>query len=86
LLDGAFGLIGNTRSRQMTKYIEKDPVHVVEDDDIRPPPPYEEEGPPQVVTADTVRQAPRGTPVLWVLIAGLAAIGIAWVIIDKVIY
>jgi hypothetical protein len=70
----------------MTKLVQEDSVHIVEEDDIRPPPHYREDGPPQVITADTARQAPRGTPVLWVLIAGLVAIGIAWVVIQYVVY
>ena len=70
----------------MSKLVEKDPVHLVEEDNITPPPHYEEDGPPQVVTSDTARQGPRGTPVLWVLIAGLIAIGIAWVVIHWYVY
>ena len=70
----------------MSKLVEKDPVHLVEEDNITPPPHYEEGGPPQVVTSDTARQGPRGTPVLWVLIAGLIAIGIAWVVIHWYVY
>jgi hypothetical protein len=70
----------------MSKLVEKDPVHYVEEDNITPPPHYEEDGPPQVVTSDTARQGPRGTPVLWVLIAGLIAIGVAWVVIHWFVY
>ena len=62
----------------MSKLVEKDSVHLVEEDNITPPPHYDEDGPPQVVTSDTARQGPRGTPVLWVLIAALILVGIAW--------
>ncbi len=65
----------------MTKLVDKDSTRIVEEDNITPPPMYEE-GKPQVVTADTARQGPRGTPVLWVLIVAivLAAVGMigAW--------
>jgi hypothetical protein len=63
----------------MTKLVEKDSIHVVEEDNITPPPHYEEVDSPQIITSDMARQGPRGTPVLWVLVAGLVAIGIAWV-------
>jgi hypothetical protein len=66
----------------MTKLVDKDATHIVEEDNVTPPPMYEE-GRPQIVTADTARNGPRGTPVLWVLIAAcvLAAAGIlaAWI-------
>ena len=35
---------------------------------------YSETDGPQVVTADTARQAPLGKPVLWVLVAGLVLV------------
>jgi hypothetical protein len=70
----------------MTKLVEQDRLHTVEEDNIQPPPPYQEEGPPQIVTADTARQAPRGAPVLYVLIAALAAIGVAWIAVEKLVY
>ena len=63
----------------MTKLVEKDPNHIVEEDDIVPPPMYKENGPPQIVTADTARQGPLGKPVLYVLIAGLALVCIGFV-------
>lgn len=66
----------------MTKLVEKDPIHIVEEDNIQPPPHYQEGGPPQIVTADTARQAPAGVPVLWVLVGGLAAVAIGWLIVD----
>lgn len=66
----------------MTKLVEQDPIHVVEEDNIEAPPHYEGAGRPQIVTADTVAQAPRGVPVLWVLIGGLVAIGVAWLVIS----
>jgi hypothetical protein len=66
----------------MTKLVQRDPLHVVEEDNISPPPHYTEEGPPQVISSDTARQAPRGTRVLWVLIASMIAIFVAWAIVD----
>jgi hypothetical protein len=68
----------------MTKLVEKDSIHTVEEDNIKPPPLYQEGGPPQVLTSDTARQAPRGTRVLWVLVA--LAVGIAWVVIAEFVY
>jgi hypothetical protein len=50
----------------------------IEDDDIRPPPHYREEGPPQVITADTARQAPSGRRVLVMLLGSLFAVAVAW--------
>jgi len=66
--------------------IEKDPTHFVEEDNITPPPHYDEGGPPQNITPDTARQGPRGTPVLWVLVAGLILAGIAWFFIQWYVY
>ena len=57
----------------MTKLVDKDATHVVEEDNIVPPPMYNENR-PQVLTADTARQGPLGTPVFWVLIAGLVLV------------
>jgi hypothetical protein len=54
---------------------------IVEQDHIRPPPHYREDGPPQIVTADTARQGPKGNRVLVVLVASLAALVAAWAII-----
>jgi hypothetical protein len=54
-----------------------------EDDNIRQPPHYREGGPPQVVTADTARQGPSGWRVLIVLVVGLIAAGIAWVVFGQ---
>jgi hypothetical protein len=62
----------------MTRLVEKDPIHIVEEDNIQPPPHYEAGGRPQILTADTARQAPKGVPVLWVLIGGLVIVGLAW--------
>jgi hypothetical protein len=67
----------------MTKLVEKDPIHTIEEDNIQAPPLYEEGGRPQVLTADTARQAPRGTRVLYVLIGALIAVGIAWALIER---
>jgi len=61
----------------MSKLVEKDATHIVEEDDIRPPPLYDEEGDrPQLITADTARQGPLGKPVLWVLLGALALCGL----------
>jgi hypothetical protein len=54
---------------------------IVEDDNIRPPPHYRPNGPPQIVTADTARQGPKGNRVLIVLVVSLAAIAVAWAIV-----
>jgi hypothetical protein len=66
----------------MTRLVEKDANHTVEEDDIVPPPMYVETEGSQIVSADTARQAPLGKPVLWVLIAAvvLACVGLlaAW--------
>jgi hypothetical protein len=67
----------------MSKLVEKDPIHFVEEDNIQPPPHYHEEGPPQIVTSDTARQGPRGTPVLLVLLAALILLGVAWWLMEK---
>jgi len=53
----------------------------VEEDNIRPPPSYLPEGPPQIITADTARQAPLGKRVLVVLLGSLLAIAIGWVVV-----
>jgi len=57
----------------MTKLVDKDSTHIVEEDNITPPPMYED-GRPQVVTSDTARQGPLGKPVLWVLLAALVLV------------
>jgi hypothetical protein len=66
----------------MTRLVEKDATHLVEEDNIQPPPLYEENGPAQIVTSDTARQGPLGLPVLWVLVGGLLAIGVAFFIVE----
>jgi hypothetical protein len=53
---------------------------IIEEDNIQPPPHYRPNGPPQVVTADTARQGPKGNRVLVILVASLVAIGVAWAI------
>ena len=53
----------------------------IEDDNIHPPPHYHEGGPPQVLTADTARQGPKGYRVLWVLLGSLALVAVAWLIV-----
>jgi hypothetical protein len=70
----------------MTKLVEKDSLHTIEEDNIQAPPSYHEKGPPQILTADTARQAPRGKPVLYVLVAALVAIGVAWIVVERLIY
>jgi hypothetical protein len=65
----------------MSKLVDKDALHVVEEDDVRPPPLYDEEaGRPQVVTADTARQGPLGKPVLWVLIGAVVLCGVSFLV------
>jgi hypothetical protein len=59
---------------------------IVEDDNIRPPPHYRPDGPPQTVTADTARQGPTGYRVLVVLVCSLAALGVAWAIVEWLAY
>ncbi len=54
----------------------------IEDDNIRPPPHYREDGPPQVITADTARQGPRGSRVFWVLAVSLALAVVAWFVAE----
>ena len=50
----------------------RDETKLVEPDTRQKPPPSEAAPGPQIVTADTARSAPLGSPVLMVLIAGLA--------------
>lgn len=59
---------------------------IVEDDNIRPPPHYRPDGPPQIVTADTARQGPKGRRVLTVLIVSMVAIAIAWAIVAWLVH
>lgn len=54
----------------------------VEEDSIRPPPRYREDGPPQVITADTARQGPKGYRIFWVLVASLVLAMAAWFVAD----
>ena len=65
----------------MTKLVEKDETHIVEEDNIVPPPMYDETTGPQVITADTARQAPLGKPVFWVLIGALALVCAGFVVV-----
>jgi hypothetical protein len=53
-------------------------ANIVEEDNIRQPPHYREGGAPQVITADTARQGPRGNRVLIILVCSLVAIAIAF--------
>jgi hypothetical protein len=62
--------------------IKTDSNHTVELDNIKPPPHYEDVEGPQILTADTARQGPRGTRVLVVLICGLVAICIAFALVN----
>ena len=61
----------------MSKLLKQDSLHYVEEEDTVPPPMYDENGPPEVLTADMARQGPLGKPVLWVLLAGIALVGVA---------
>jgi hypothetical protein len=61
--------------------IRKDPPRFVEKDDARLPRHDNQTRGPQVLTPDTSRQAPIGTPVLWILVGALAISGAAWVAI-----
>ncbi len=56
---------------------DTDGLRKIEPDNIVRPPPYRE-GRPQVVTGDTVRQAPSGMRVLIVLVISLIALMIIW--------
>ncbi len=62
----------------MTRLVEKDANHIVEEDNIVPPPMYNDNR-PQVLTADTARQAPLGKPVLWVLLAAVALVCVGFI-------
>jgi hypothetical protein len=65
----------------VTTLIKTDSNHTVELDNIVPPPHYKDVKGPQVITADTARQGPLGSPVLGVLIGGLLAVCIAFALI-----
>ncbi|MGO9391395.1 hypothetical protein [Rhodoblastus sp.] len=56
-----------------------DEMREVEPDNIKTPPHYRE-GSEQVVTGDTVRQAPSGWRVLVVLVTSLLAVAIVWLV------
>lgn len=71
----------NRRPRLPPEEIQTGPVTTIEPDDIQPPPHYREDGPPQVITADTARQAPLGPRVLFILIASVVAIVVAFALI-----
>ena len=68
----------------MTKLVEQDANHTVEEDTVTPPPMYQEGGPAQRLTADTARQAPLGKPVLWVLIGALVLCGVAYFVVRMI--
>ena len=70
----------------METLVKTDSIHTVEKDNIQPPPHYDAVKGPQIITSDAARQGPRGWPVLYVLVAGLVAIGIAWIIVAWVVY
>jgi len=70
----------------MGHFVKTDSIHTVEEDNIQPPEHYHPETGPQVITSDTARQGPRGRPVLYVLVAGLIAIGVAWIVIARFVY
>ncbi|MGA2044552.1 MAG: hypothetical protein ABSG83_14420 [Roseiarcus sp.] len=60
-------------------------ANIVEGDDIRPPPHYREGGPPQVATADTARQGPRGGRVLIILMCSLVGIVVAFGLVQLMV-
>ena len=68
----------------MEHLVKQDSVRTIEEDDIHTPPPYKPDGPPQVVTADTARQGPRGRRVLVVLVVSLVAVGAAWALLAAI--
>lgn len=51
--------------------------HIVERDTVTPPPKHTDAH-PAVVTGDTARQAPRGKRVLYVLVAAMVLIALAF--------
>jgi hypothetical protein len=65
----------------MTKLVEKDATHIVEEDNIQHPPLHIDGEAPTVLTADTARQAPLGAPVLWVLVGALVLAGVGWMVV-----
>jgi hypothetical protein len=67
----------------MPEPVKTDSIHTVEPDDIQPPPHYNPAKGPQVITADTARQGPRGGRVLIVLVVAMAAVGIAWLLVNQ---
>lgn len=72
------------RARMSTREpdeIEVGPMTTIEPDNIQQPPHYREDGPPQIITADTARQAPMGSRVLFVLIASVIAIVVAFAVV-----
>jgi hypothetical protein len=58
--------------------IRTDSIHTIEPDNIAPPPHYNDVVGPQIVTSDTARQGPLGSPVLAVLIGGVVAVCLAF--------
>jgi hypothetical protein len=61
--------------------IKTDSIHTVEEDNIRPPPHYNAVKGPQIITSDTARQGPLGSPVLAVLVGGIVAVCIAFALV-----
>ena len=61
--------------------IKTDSNHTVELDNIRPPPHYDDVAGPQIITSDTARQGPLGSPVLAVLVGGIVAVCIAFALV-----
>jgi hypothetical protein len=61
--------------------VKTDSNHTVELDNIVPPPHYGDVKGPQIVTSDTARQGPLGSPVLAVLIGGLVAVCVAFALV-----
>ena len=65
----------------MTKLVEEDATHLVEEDNIQHPAPNFDRERPTVITSDTARQGPLGKPVLWVLVGALVLVGVGWMVV-----
>ena len=57
-------------------------MNEIERDNTQPPPKHTSAH-PAVVTGDSARQAPRGRRILYVLVAGLALVAIAFVMLSN---
>jgi hypothetical protein len=63
----------------MSRLLNHDSMHYVEEDDTVSPRKHLKNGQPQVITGDMARQGPLGKPVLWVLLGGMALVIVALV-------